>query len=158
MYCRGIFREGLFPLDFGWHVAYENPMTDTVITLDAFLEDWAESESKASFVALHELLAGMEGVGFEFLGRPGVSYSLRPRKEGQERPLFALVDVVDDPDGRWLSVCFYADTVEDPEELGDFVPGGLLGQDAMCLDLDAGDTEAEAYIKARLVEAYQKAV
>ena len=65
-----------------------------------------------------------------------------------------LVDVVDDePEARWLSVCFYADMVNDPEELGDFVPSGLMGKDACCLNLEEDDPAMRDYILARLGEA-----
>jgi hypothetical protein len=71
--------------------------------------------------------------------------------------LFALVDVIDDdPAARWLSVCFYADMITDPEELGDVAPGGLAGEDARCFDLESG-ARAD-YILERLKEAHAKAV
>ena len=67
---------------------------------------------------------------------------------------FVLVDVVDDePEARWLSVCFYADMVNDPDELGDFVPSGLMGKDACCLNLEEDDPAMRDYILARLGEA-----
>ena len=52
-----------------------------------------------------------------------------------------------------LSVCFYADMIQDPDELGDFVPGGLLGEDACCFNLDENDEAMRDYIRARIVEA-----
>jgi hypothetical protein len=40
-----------------------------------------------------------------------------------------MIDVIDDdPTARWLSICFYGDTIEDPVELADFIHEGLLGQ------------------------------
>ena len=83
------------------------------------------------------------------------SYSLRAANaKNDERPLFVLVDVVDDePEARWLSVCFYADMVNDPDELGDFVPSGLMGKDACCLNLEEDDPAMRDYILARLGEA-----
>ena len=94
-------------------------------------------------------------VRFDFKARPGVSYSLRAANaKNDERPLFVLVDVVDDePEARWLSVCFYADMVNDPDELGDFVPSGLMGKDACCLNLEEDDPAMRDYILARLGEA-----
>ena len=53
----------------------------------------------------------------------------------------------------WLSVCFYADMVNDPDELGDFVPSGLMGKDACCLNLEEDDPAMRDYILARLGEA-----
>lgn len=100
-------------------------------------------------------LAELPGVTLSFKARPGVSYSLRARHAAQKtREVFVLVDVVDDdPENRWLSVCFYADMMTDPDERGDFVPGGLMGADACCLTLDEDDGEMRAYIAARLAEA-----
>ena len=63
-----------------------------------------------------------------------------------------MVDVIED-DPRWLSVCFYGDMISDPEEKGDFVPGGLLGQDARCFDINQYSEEELRYIKARMDEA-----
>jgi hypothetical protein len=64
------------------------------------------------------------------------------------------VDIIDDePEARWLSVCFYADLVTDPEEHGDVVPGGLAGDDALCFDLDSPENNIEHYMLQRLQEA-----
>ena len=75
--------------------------------------------ARAAFLAYRDYLVGLENVSLEFKARPGVSYSLRARNAAQKRrELFVLVDVVDDePESRWLSVCFYADMIQDPDEL-----------------------------------------
>ncbi|SHI66483.1 hypothetical protein ACQ0P8_02895 [Halodesulfovibrio aestuarii] len=129
--------------------------------LDALLESWTESEAKtkSAFVDYKNLLLSFEGLSLSFKGRPGVSFSLRAKHEKQtERELFVLVDVVDDdPDDRWLSVCFYADMINDADELGDWVPGGLMGEDACCFNLDEDDATMRAYIKDRITDAYNSA-
>lgn len=132
-------------------------MTESKMTLQEFLDGWEPGFSRDSFERFRAALEAMEGVECEFVARPGVSYSLRPRKAGQERPLFALVDVVDDPSGRWLSVCSYADFVSDPDEQGDFVPEGLMGQDAICFDVDEDAPESVEFVLSKLDEAYGKA-
>ena len=111
--------------------------------------------ARSAFEGYAAWLAALPGVTLFFKARPGVSYSLRARHAAQKtREVFVLVDVVDDdPENRWLSVCFYADMVTDPEERGDFVPGGLLGAAACCLTLDEDDGGARDYIAARLAEA-----
>jgi hypothetical protein len=69
-----------------------------------------------------------------------------------------MVDIIDDdPENRWLSVCFYDDLVSDPEERGDFVPKGLLGEDARCFDLDEADEDAVGYVAQRIREAGARA-
>lgn len=132
-------------------------MSSAMHELDAFLEGWTLDplNARATFLDYRALLADVAGVSFDFKGRPGVSYSLRARHEKQTgRELFVLVDVVDDePESRWLSVCFYADMITDPEERGDFVPQGLMGEDACCFNLDEDDADMRAYIAARLREA-----
>ena len=50
-------------------------------------------------------------------------------------------------------MCFYADEVSDPAGQGAFVPGGLLGDDALCFDLETCTPELLAYVRERLVEA-----
>lgn len=125
--------------------------------LREFLEHWTSDPLKAreAFTAFKDFLAARPGVSLDFKARPGVSYSLRARHQAQKaRELFVLVDVVDDePESRWLSVCFYADMVSDPEEKGDFVPEGLMGENACCFNLDEDDPAMRAYIAARLAEA-----
>lgn len=116
-------------------------------------------KTRDAFNQYASFLAAQEGIEFDFKARPGVSYSLRARhKAQQKRELFVLVDIIDDePESRWLSVCFYADMISDPEELGDFVPQGLMGEDACCFNLDTHDPDMQAYIAARLGEAATKA-
>lgn len=108
-----------------------------------FLDGWKADPCnvKAAFVAYRDFLAAQPGVTLDFKARPGISYSVRAAHAAQQnRKLFVLVDVVDDePESRWLSVCFYDDMVTDPEGKGDFVPGGLMGEDAHCFNLDEDD-------------------
>lgn len=125
--------------------------------LNAFLETWVEDENgmKPLFLSLYSLLQSLEGTELEYKGRPGVSHSLRALYPGKEdRPLFVLVDVIDDePSARWLSVCFYADLVTDPQDLGDIVPGGILGEDARCFDVDSPEGMRD-FLLERLREAH----
>lgn len=127
-------------------------------TYDGFIASWNEAslDMKEIFIGIKELLDTQGGVAFEFKGRPGISYSLRAKHLRQkERNLFAMIDVIDDdPENRWLSVCFYGDLITDPEEMGDLVPGGLLGEDGHCFDIsEPNDKDAVAYVKERLKEA-----
>ncbi|MBZ4684535.1 MAG: hypothetical protein JG774_280 [Desulfomicrobiaceae bacterium] len=128
-------------------------------TLEQFLESWEDCAAKEAFGILREALAAVPGVVLSTKLRPGVSISLRgghPRQEGRE--LFVMVDIIDDdPENRWLSVCFYDDLVSDPEERGDFVPQGLLGEDARCFDLDEADADAVGYVAQRIREAGARA-
>jgi len=121
----------------------------------AFLADWLDEPMRRSFAALSELVLGLPGVSCDFVARPGVSYSLRPRHEAQkDRALFAMIDVIDDRP-RWLSVCFYEDMISDPEGAGDLVPGGLAGGDGYCFDI--GEADRLPYVHARLMEAFRAA-
>jgi hypothetical protein len=67
------------------------------------------------------------------------------------------MDVIDE-DPRWLSVCFYGDMITDPEEKGDLVPEGLMGEDGYCFDVDENDPEHIDYICRRLDEAYENSL
>ena len=67
-----------------------------------------------------------------------------------------MIDVIDD-EPRWLSICFYGEMVSDPEERGDYVPGGLLGEDGLCFDIESGNEELVSYVIARIDEAYSAA-
>lgn len=132
---------------------------------DAFqqlLEDWAEDGMKEIFLELKRHLEGKEAIRLSFKARPGVSYSLRAGVEAgrdYDRPLFAMVDVVDDdPDSRWLSVCFYGDMITDPEEQGDLIPGGLLGEDGYCFDMTEAEEALLGYLRERLEEAHRSAL
>ena len=98
-------------------------------------ERWIEDSGniKPAFVKLQEGLSGKENATFSFKSRPGISYSFRANvgKTGDmEGRLFAMVDIVDDdPENRWLSVCFYGDMITDPNEEGDLVPEGLRSEE-----------------------------
>lgn len=131
----------------------------TAADLQAFLKDWTAQGGGAARKALQMILTRIDFLGdtdIQFLARPGISHSLRLRRLDQSaRPLFLLLDVVGEKSAeRWLSVCFYADTVSDPQELGDFVPGGLLGEDGLCFDVDGKDAELLEYVARRVEEAH----
>ena len=124
-----------------------------------FLEGWTNDphDMKSAFIRLKERMSGREHVTFTFISRPGVSYSLRAAMDNLgegERPLFVMIDIIDDDsENRWLSVCFYADMIDDPDEKGDFVPEGLLGEDGCCFDLYENDEDMILYIEQRIDEA-----
>jgi len=132
---------------------------ETEQALNIFIEEWKESSAntKASFMHFKTYLANKPGAALGFIPRAGVTYSLRAvNKNQKERELFAMVDVIED-DPRWLSVCFYGDMITDPDEKGDFVPEGLLGEDAVCFDLEEQDDVLIHYIEARIDEAWANA-
>lgn len=124
--------------------------------LDEFINQWCETPNNIRECFLHLIrhLESKEPVAFEFIPRQGLTYSLRASRPNPQSPaLFALIDVIED-DPRWLSVCFFAEMISDPEEKGDMVPEGLLGSDAHCFDLDEYDEAEVAYMAARLDEAF----
>ena len=129
-------------------------------TLESFLAAWSvdPNHAKDALLVFKDLLSEAD-VSFEFKARPSISYSLRARHKAQkQRELFVLIDVIDDePENRWLSVCFYADMVSDPDEVADFVPKGLLGEDACCFNLEDDNPGMQAYIAERLREALNHA-
>ncbi|WP_462270054.1 hypothetical protein [Desulfobacter sp.] len=129
--------------------------------LDALLNDWKDNDNQTrkAFTELVDYVNTLPDITLDFVSRPGVSYSFRPRHTAQtKRPLFAMVDVIDDdPDDRWLSVCFYGDLVTDPQEIGDWVPEGLLGEDACCFDMYEYDAQEMAHLKERISEAHRNA-
>jgi hypothetical protein len=132
---------------------------ETDSELNTFIEEWKETPEKnrETFLHFREYLAGKEGVNLGFIPRPGVTYSLRAAHAAQKkRGLFVMVDVIED-DPRWLSVCFYSEMITDPEEKGDFVPEGLLGENAVCFDIEKHDDELIRYIEIRLDEACRSA-
>ena len=132
---------------------------ETDSELNDFIEDWKETPEKnrEMFLYFREYLAAKEGVTLEFISRPGITYSLRAAHTAQKnRGLFVMVDVIED-DPRWLSICFYGEMIKDPGEKGDFVPEGLLGEDAICFDIEERDEELIRYIEVRLDEAWRNA-
>ena len=126
-----------------------------------FLDEWSEDAlgTKPIFFSFLQDLLQKDEADIEFHERPGISYSLRGIHESRKgRPLFVMIDVIDDvPKQRWLSVCFYGDAIEDPDELGDLIPGGLLGADGYCFDVSESDERLAQYVRKRMQEAYQKA-
>lgn len=127
--------------------------------VDGFLGQWPDEPMRECFIKMYRNVAEMAGVELEFVSRPKISHSLRPKHVNQsDRDLFGMIDVIDDdPEARWLSVCFYGDLITDPEERGELIPGGLAGADGYCFDMYEADDELTGYIIARLQEASVKA-
>jgi len=125
-----------------------------------FIDDWKEDAQglKSVFASYFDDLQKMTDIDIEFNERPGISYSLRGmHKNGNDRPLFVMIDVIDDdPKQRWLSICFYGDTIQDPLEEGDLIPEGLLGDDGYCFDLVNADESLAGYVRQRIQEAYKQ--
>jgi len=130
-------------------------MDNAMAELEAFISQWDVCDARDAFLVFRQTLEAVEGVRLDFKVRPGITYYLRGAHPAQQgRDLFALVDVIDDdPEQRWLSVCFYDDLVSDEQELGDWVPGGLMGEDARCFNVDEADEELVAYVVERIREA-----
>ncbi len=125
--------------------------------LNAFLNEWKDTQerNREAFLRLKAYLETKDGAILDFISRPGLTYSLRAvHKNQKQRKLFVMVDVIED-EPRWLSICFYGEMIQDPDGKADFVPEGLLGEDAMCFDLEAWDDALIAYIEARLDEAWE---
>lgn len=130
--------------------------------IEAFLSEWGgkgDQPMKNWFQLFFETVKTMEDVDLQFVARPGVSFSIRPKHLSQiDRDLFAIIDVIDDdPEERWLSVCFYGDMITDPEGRGEVIPGGLSGSDGYCFDMFEDDKQLAAYLVDRLKEAARAA-
>jgi len=125
--------------------------------IQAFIEGWkGEAEPmRDCFVSFFKELSAFADTTLTFIARPGVSYSIRPRHiQQKDREMFAIVDVIDDdPQDRWLSVCFYEDMITDPEGRGELIPGGLGGSDGYCFDLYDDDAAGIQYVLERITEA-----
>ncbi len=129
-----------------------NPKADQ--ELNTFINGWDETSNVAKncFIHFKNYLREKEDVRLDFIARPGITYSLRAvHKNQKDKELFVMVDVIEDTT-RWLSICFYSDMITDPQVKGDFVPGGLLGEDALCFDLDEQSEEFLSYLEKRIDE------
>jgi hypothetical protein len=123
-----------------------------------FIDEWKDDALgvKPAFKFFFQDLLKRKETEIEFHERPGITYSLRGIHRNQkDRPLFVLIDVIDDdPKQRWLSVCFYDGTVNDPDEQGDLIPAGILGVDGYCFNVTESDQSFTAYVQQRIQEAY----
>ena len=132
--------------------------------ITALLKNWNidNNNLKNVFKEFKDQLLSMENAVITFRSRPGVSYSLRGSIKGIDKDkdrLFVMVDVIDDdPESRWLSVCFYESTITDEDELGDLIPGGLLGEDGYCFDMYDNEDNMAIYLKERISEAYESTI
>ncbi|MGM0453992.1 MAG: hypothetical protein ACQERN_12580 [Thermodesulfobacteriota bacterium] len=126
--------------------------------LNEFVEQWTENsaQTKKAFLALKSQLENKPDVKLDFVARQGLTYSLRAARFGHQSPLFVMIDVIED-EPRWLSVCFYGEMISDPAEAGDLIPGGLLGEDGHCFDIEAYADDQMAYLEKRIEEAYARA-
>ncbi|WP_428561511.1 MAG: hypothetical protein ACP59X_19105 [Solidesulfovibrio sp. DCME] len=122
--------------------------------LDAFLTGWQDDSNgvKDAFLRLKNVLDSLSEATVSFVPRPPATYSLRAEPP-RGRPVITMVDVASLDGERFLSVCFYADTITDPEERGDLIPGGLLSNDGYCFDIDSNDDDHVSYVEARILEA-----
>jgi len=122
--------------------------------LEAFINDWTDDPSgvKKAFLRLKSVLDGLNEVTVSFVPRPPMTYSLRAEPP-RGRPVITMVDVASLDGEKFLSVCFYADTITDPEERGDLIPDGLLSKDGYCFDVDSDEDDAVSYVEARIFEA-----
>lgn len=124
------------------------------------LDNWQDDRRnvKKSFLQTKKLLLARKHTSLDFKSRPGVSYSLRANfknLDNKKRPLFALVDIIDDDsENRWLSICFYVETITDPKDIGNLIPQGILGEDGYCFDLFEFNESMMSYIEERVDEAY----
>ncbi len=129
--------------------------------VQSFIDEWREDPlgTKEIFESMYRNLLKMDEARIEFNERPGITYSLRGiHSKQKDRPLFVMIDVIDDdPKERWLSVCFYGDMIQDPDELGDLIPEGLLGSDGYCFDISEADSALAEYVQQRINEAYTNA-
>ncbi len=128
--------------------------------LDIFIEEWQEEDDsiKNIFLQFKNQLETLDFTQLDFVVREGVTFSLRAQHSQQrKRPLFTIIDVIEGRP-RWLSVCFYAETIEDPDELGELVPLGLLGEDAFCFDVITNDPKLVEYLTVRIRDAHTNAV
>ena len=130
------------------------------VELVELLEDWKDGlqKIKSVFLDIKDTLLKKDDTILNFKSRPGVSYSLRAslnHRDNQKKRLYALVDIIDDdPQNRWLSICFYTEMITDPKELGNMVPEGILGVDGYCFDLFEFDQHLISYIKQKIDQAY----
>lgn len=109
------------------------------------------------FLRLKDQILKKDRTVLDFNSRPGVSYSLRGSVSKKGTHLFVLIDVIDDnPKNRWLSICFYAGTVFDPEGRGELIPSGILGEDGYCFDVTEQDDSLIPYVERRMQEAYEQ--
>jgi len=133
----------------------------TLQAIDQLISEWQTDTNniKNDFLFLKNNFEKNPNIKLDFVARPGVSYSLRAAHSAQKkRSLFVMVDIIDDdPENRWLSVCFYGEMITDPDEKGDLIPEGLLGEDGYCFDHEEGNDADIAYIQARIDEAYSAA-
>jgi hypothetical protein len=132
-------------------------MTDYIHELQLFTENWEETpdQIKKVFIHLKDFIVSKADVTLDFVSRQGITYSLRAsHKDKNEKPFFILVDVIEDQP-RWLSVCFYSHMITDADKKGVFIPHGILGDDAICFDVEKYNEALIKYLEVLIDEAYQ---
>ncbi|OQY01346.1 MAG: hypothetical protein B6I26_04695 [Desulfobacteraceae bacterium 4572_130] len=129
--------------------------------LEKLIIKWKDSkaQTKKAFMIIMDYIIKMKDISFEFKARPKISYSLRLKHKNQKnRSFFAIIDIIDDePNQRWLSICFYEDMINDPKDLGDMIPQGMMGEDGYCFDFYEYNEKNIEYIKKRFDQAYLSA-
>ncbi len=125
--------------------------------LQKFLNEWTVDPNnvKPLLMSLLEHTERLPEIRVRYKNRPGISHSVRLVNSSLPGGgFFALIDVVnDDPENRWLSVCFYADMVNDYAKKGDYIPGALGGADSICYSVE-DPAGFEDYLKEKINEAF----
>ena len=118
-----------------------------------FLTAWKEHapDLRALFVEIVRRLETVSGMMLDFHAHDHAGNSLRALLPGLHRPLVALLEISDETDSPdSFAIRFYEDTLDDPRELGDWIPRGLLGEDARSFSIGRNQPALADYVLAQL--------
>ncbi len=116
-----------------------------------FLAEWqengADSSLKIFFLEIIRRLDSVPRMVFKFTAHDHAGNTLRALRPDLHRPLIALMEIPDDsPSPRSFSIRFYDDALRDPHELGDWIPRGLVGEDARSFTFEGNQPALADYL------------
>lgn len=118
-----------------------------------FFSAWADDGSglRTLFSEIIRRLSDARGVTLDFTPHDHAGNTLRALRPGISRPIVALIEIPDDCDSpRSFSIRFYENAIEDPKELGEWIPRGICGEDARSFSLEADRLALADYLLARM--------
>ena len=114
-----------------------------------FLAGWEEDVPgiKALFMEIVRRLNQTSRIVVSFIALDPAGGAVRAMRPDMQRPLIALLEFPEDsPAPCSLSIRFYDNAVDDPKSLGDWIPRGLLGEDARSFTVEKNQPALADYV------------
>lgn len=129
---------------------FTNPASEE--SFKRFLSAWRDngSDVRTVFVEILRRFEERSALRFEFSAHDHAGHTLRVLHPDLSRSIVAIVEIPDDSDcPRTFAIRFYESMVRDPKEWGEWIPRGILGEDARNFIIESDRPALADYILER---------